>query len=350
MPTASKNISMHNIIMKEARTSRFSQGCERAGEKAPDKEFGQRRLHIASAFGALGLSVLTALGCGSPKTAPDTKDAIASMQSGKAAKGNLDAISAEVSTEASDASVGSSQSGQEEEQAFDGVGNLRQLLRGLRSSNPEIMENAVNDLVRIRDGVHSKLMDILLRGELPEVRDRSPEFSTARRNAERFENIEDAKIVPALMRRVSDGDAGVRCIAVRALAYFGNDSRVVQPLTERLSDYSVEVRSETVRAFMSIISHYNMASQCDSCGSLGTRARHVMQAVSEAVPALIERLSDSDAEVQEEIANVLSLIGDVRALPKLRELAARADEEPEVLSAVEDAINHIVYLQANNEK
>lgn len=305
---------------------------------------------IASAFGALGLGVLTALGCGSPKTAPDTKDAIASMQSGKAAKGNLDAISAEVSSEASDASVGSSQSRQEEEQAFWGFGNLRQLLRGLRSSDPEIMGNAVDELVRIRDGVHSKLMDILLRGELPEVRDRSPDFHTARRNAEGFENIEDARIIPVLMRRVSDGDAGVRCIAVRALAYFGNDAQVVQPLTERLSDDSVEVRRETARAFMSVILHYNRASQCDSCGSLGTRARHVMQAVSEAVPALIERLSDTDAKVQEEIADVLSLIGDARALPKLRELAGRAGEEQYVLSAVEDAINHILYLHSNNEK
>ena len=306
------------------REVKFNSGARTAsGEK--DSRFRTTLSTFRESTYVLALAAL--VGCGSPKTAPDAKDSAVSVQPGKAAKENSDIITAR----SSDETDAFAHFGQEDEISSGVFGNLRQLLRDLRSSDPEVMGYAVDEFLRIHEKAHSKLGGIVLEGRTPDELRQSSDFVTARRNVEDLEHIEDTRIIPILIERLSDDNAEIRRIAVRPFWCF-RSAETTTALAKMLSDASPEVWMEALRSLHSI--------------ALSSYKDHI-RAASDAVPALIEMLSSENIEVRQTAVFILGQISDVRALPALKEITNRADEDQMVRELARDAIGN---LQPSNNQ
>jgi HEAT repeat protein len=128
-------------------------------------------------------------------------------------------------------------------------------------------------------------------------------------------------------------DPEVRMTAIRGLALAG-DSSAVPTLIQLLKDESLEVRRAAIRALVKVGDKGAIEPLIEKLGDedkdIITHAKMALFHMgSESVEALAAALKHKDLKVRLNAIEVLGLIGDARAVPALRELAATRPQEPD---------------------
>ncbi|MBI3072462.1 MAG: HEAT repeat domain-containing protein [Deltaproteobacteria bacterium] len=179
----------------------------------------------------------------------------------------------------------------------------------------------------------------------------------------------DARAIEILLPKLDDFDQNVRVVAIEALERIG-DERACGALAERIAtDESVRIRTRALEAIAhcgwSVGDKREMVEGrlppdfvIDGEGRVRNRVRvfqeamasdtrtkkralkevHLIQAVEEIVPLLLEAASDNDAEVRWRCAQHLGKIGDPRAVPALKRL--REDPVSDVRKRAEEALRN----------
>jgi HEAT repeat protein len=216
-----------------------------------------------------------------------------------------------------------------------------------------------------KERVVDELMRVL--GELDHGYDRGNERRV--QFIQHLGEIGDARAIDILLPKLDDYDQSVRVCAIEALERIG-DERACAPLAERIAtDESIRIRTRALDAIAhcgwsvgdkreAVAARLPPDFVVDGEGRVRNRVRafqeamasdtrtkkrvlkevHLIQAVEEIVPILIDATSDNDAEVRWRAAQHLGKIGDPRAVPVLKRL--RDDPVADVRKRADEALRN----------
>jgi len=185
---------------------------------------------------------------------------------------------------------------------------------------------------------------------------------------------QDTTVVPALIARLKDEDAGVRRAAAQSLGRLG-DRRAVQPLIDILTDSDADVRRASVEALsdledpraiapiaallkdpdtdvkkdaLSALGHFDQkiptAPVIDLLDDPSADVRHDAVDLLEnmhdraAAPAIAKLIHDPSSDVREAVINALGNLGDQSSAPAITAALAdgNADVRQQALNAIEN--------------
>ena len=161
------------------------------------------------------------------------------------------------------------------------------------------------------------------------------------RNAAKGTQGQDTTVVPALIARLKDEDAGVRRAAAQSLGRLG-DRRAVQPLIGILNDPEAEVRRSVVEALADLEDPSSIGPIAgllkDPDTDVKKEALSALGHFDQKIPTagVVELLDDPSADVRQEAVNLLDNVHDRSAAPAIAKLIhdPSADVRQTVINAL----------------
>ncbi|HYK12105.1 MAG TPA: M56 family metallopeptidase [Gemmatimonadales bacterium] len=166
-----------------------------------------------------------------------------------------------------------------------------------------------------------------------------PSQSTERRQLQ-----DTSSVVPALIARLKDDDAGVRRAAAQSLGRLG-DKRAVQPLIAILGDPEAEVRRSVVEALSDLEDPAAIGPIAgllkDSDTDVKKEALNALGRFDQKIPTdgVVSLLDDPSADVRHEAVNLLQNVHDRGAAPAIAKLIH--DQSSDVREAVINALGDL---------
>ena len=168
--------------------------------------------------------------------------------------------------------------------------------------------------------------------------------STPPRSSERRQLQDTSSVVPALIARLKDDDAGVRRAAAQSLGRLG-DRRAVQPLIALLADGEAEVRRATVEALSDLEDPAAIGPIAgllkDPDTDVKKEALNALGHFDQKIPTagIVELLDDPSADVRHEAVNLLENVHDRSAAPAIAKLIH--DQSADVREAAINALGNL---------
>ena len=162
--------------------------------------------------------------------------------------------------------------------------------------------------------------------------------------SERRQLQDTSSVVPALIARLKDDDAGVRRAAAQSLGRLG-DRRAVQPLIAILADAEAEVRRSAIEALADLEDPAAIGPIAgllkDSDTDVKKEALDALGHFDQKIPTagVVELLDDPSADVRHEAVNLLENTHDRGAAPAIAKLIH--DPSTDVREAVINALGNL---------
>src|SRR5690349_2291713 len=163
-------------------------------------------------------------------------------------------------------------------------------------------------------------------------------------SSERRQLQDTSSVVPALIARLKDDDAGVRRAAAQSLGRLG-DRRAVQPLIAILADAEAEVRRSAIEALADLEDPAAIGPIAgllkDSDTDVKKEALDALGHFDQKIPTagVVELLDDPSADVRHEAVNLLENTHDRGAAPAIAKLIH--DPSTDVREAVINALGNL---------
>lgn len=163
-------------------------------------------------------------------------------------------------------------------------------------------------------------------------------------SSERRQLQDTSSVVPALIARLKDDDAGVRRAAAQSLGRLG-DRRAVQPLITILADPEAEVRRSAIEALSDLEDPAAIGPIAgllkDSDTDVKKEALNALGHFDQKIPTtgVVDLLDDPSADVRHEAVNLLQNVHDRSAAPAIAKLIH--DQSSDVREAVINALGDL---------
>ncbi len=163
-------------------------------------------------------------------------------------------------------------------------------------------------------------------------------------SSERRQLQDTSSVVPALIARLKDDDAGVRRAAAQSLGRLG-DRRAVQPLITVLADPEAEVRRSAIEALSDLEDPAAIGPIAgllkDSDTDVKKEALSALGHFDQKIPTtgVVDLLDDPSADVRHEAVNLLQNVHDRTAAPAIAKLIH--DQSSDVREAVINALGDL---------
>ncbi|HKR55327.1 MAG TPA: HEAT repeat domain-containing protein [Gemmatimonadales bacterium] len=163
-------------------------------------------------------------------------------------------------------------------------------------------------------------------------------------SSERRQLQDTSSVVPALIARLKDDDAGVRRAAAQSLGRLG-DRRAVQPLITVLADPEAEVRRSAIEALSDLEDPAAIGPIAgllkDSDTDVKKEALNALGHFDQKIPTtgVVDLLDDPSADVRHEAVNLLQNVHDRSAAPAIAKLIH--DQSSDVREAVINALGDL---------
>ena len=163
-------------------------------------------------------------------------------------------------------------------------------------------------------------------------------------SSERRQLQDTSSVVPALIARLKDDDAGVRRAAAQSLGRLG-DRRAVQPLITVLADPEAEVRRSAIEALSDLEDPAAISPIAgllkDSDTDVKKEALNALGHFDQKIPTagVVELLDDPSADVRHEAVDLLQNVHDRSAAPAIAKLIH--DQSSDVREAVINALGDL---------
>lgn len=168
--------------------------------------------------------------------------------------------------------------------------------------------------------------------------------TTPSQSSERRQLQDTSSVVPALIARLKDDDAGVRRAAAQSLGRLG-DRRAVQPLIAILADPEAEVRRSAIEALSDLEDPAAISPIAgllkDSDTDVKKEALNALGHFDQKIPTagVVDLLDDPSADVRHEAVDLLQNVHDRSAAPAIAKLIH--DQSSDVREAVINALGDL---------